>query len=118
MLANLVDIFYYNSNLGFAVSSLNDAIIKTSNAGQSWELPSGTTVAMNWISKSPSGSGIGNNLCMHPKDRNSAFVVYGNRVYVSRDRSETWTQIATVGVGSRAHSFYVSPVDTNVWLAA
>ncbi len=118
MLANLVDIFYYSTDLGFAVSSLNDAIIRTTNAGQSWDLPTGTTVSMSWVQKSPSGSGIGNNLCMHPKDRNSAFVVYGNRVYVSRDRSETWTQIATISIGSRAHSFYVSPVDTNIWLAA
>ncbi len=118
MLANLVDICYYNTSLGFAVSSLNDAIIKTTNGGQTWELPAGTTVSMNWVAKTPSGSGIGNNLCMHPKDRNSAFVVYGNRVFVSRDRSETWSQIATIGIGSRAHSFYVSPLDTNVWLAA
>ncbi len=118
MLANLTDIFYYDNTNGFAVSSLNNAIIRTTNGGTSWDLPSGTSVAMNWIQKSPSGSGIGNNLCMHPKDRNSAFVVYGNKVYVSRDRSETWTQIATVGIGSRAHSFYVSPLDTNVWLAA
>ncbi|MEO6695293.1 MAG: T9SS type A sorting domain-containing protein, partial [Ignavibacteria bacterium] len=118
MMANLVDIFYYDMNKGFAVSSLNYAVIRTTNAGQSWELPAGSTATMNWTPKSPSGSGIGNNLCMHPKDRNSAFVVYGNKVYVSRDRSETWTQIATISIGSRAHSFYVSPVDTNIWVAA
>jgi photosystem II stability/assembly factor-like uncharacterized protein len=118
MMANLVDIFYYDANNGFAVSSLNYAIIKTTNAGASWELPAGSTVSYSWIQKTPSGSGIGNNLCMHPKDRNSAFVVYGNKVYVSRDRSETWTQISTITTGTRAHSFYVSPVDTNIWLAA
>jgi photosystem II stability/assembly factor-like uncharacterized protein len=118
MLANLVDIFYYDSGLGFAVSSLNYAIIKTTNGGTSWDFPTGTSVNMTWVQKTPSGSGIGNNLCMHPKDRNSAFVVYGNSVYVSRDRSETWTQIATISVGSRAHSFYVSPIDTNIWVAA
>ncbi len=118
MLANLVDLYYYNSNIGFAVSSLNYAIIKTTNGGQSWDLPAGTNVTMNWVAKTPSGSGIGNNLCMHPHDRNSAFVVYGNRVYVSRDKGETWNQIATVSIGSRAHSFYVSPIDTNIWVAA
>ncbi|MBK7447345.1 MAG: T9SS type A sorting domain-containing protein [Ignavibacteria bacterium] len=118
MMANLVDIFYYDANTGFAVSSLNNAIIKTTNGGQSWDLPSGTGVSYNWVQKTPSGSGIGNNLCMHPKDKNSAFVVYGNKVYVSRDRSETWTQISTISIGTRAHSFYVSPNDTNIWLAA
>lgn len=118
MLANLVDIFYYNSNLGFAVSSLNYAIIKTTNGGVTWELPAGTSVTMNWIQKSPSGSGIGNNLCLHPNDRNSYFVVYGNKVYVSRDKGDNWNQIATISVGTRAHSFYVSPLDTNIWVAA
>ena len=118
MLANLTDIFYYDSNNGFAVSSLNNVVIRTTNGGTSWDLPAGSSVTMNWTVKTPSGSGIGNNLCMHPKDRNSYFVVYGNKVYVSRDRGDSWTQIATIGIGSRAHSFYVSPVDTNVWLAA
>ena len=118
MLANLVDICYYNDNLGFAVSSLNNAIIRTTNGGTNWHLTAGATANLSWVQKSPNGSGIGNNLCMHPTDRNSAFVVYGNKVYVSRDKAETWTQIATVGIGSRAHSFYVSPVDTNIWLAA
>ena len=114
MMANLVDIFYYDANTGFAISSLNNAIIKTTNGGQSWDLPTGTGVSYNWVQKTPSGSGIGNNLCMHPKDKNSAFVVYGNIVYVSRDRSETWTQISTISIGTRAHSFYVSANDTNI----
>ena len=118
MMANLVDIVYYNETTGFAVSSLNNVIIRTTNGGQSWDLPTGASIAFNWVQKTPSGSGIGNNLCMHPKNRNSAFVVYGNKVYVSRDRSETWTQIATISTGTRAHSFYVSPVDTNIWVAA
>ncbi len=118
MLANLVDIFYFDSNLGFAVSSLNYAIIKTTNGGQNWEMPAGASVSMNWVQKTPNSGGIGNNLCMHPYDRNSAFVVYGNKVYVSRDRGDNWTQIATISIGTRAHSFYVTPLDTNVWVAA
>lgn len=118
MLANLVDIFYFDSNLGFAVSSLNKVVIKTTNGGTAWSMQTGTNAFYSWIQKTPNGSGIGNNLCMHPTDRNSAYVVYGNKVYVSRDRSETWTQIATISIGTRAHSFYVSPVDTNIWLAA
>jgi len=118
MMANLVDIFYFDNFNGFAVSSLNYAIIKTTNGGVSWDLPAGSSINFSWVQKTPSGSGIGNNLCMHPKNRNSAFVVYGNKVYVSRDRSETWTQISTISIGTRAHSFYVSPVDTNIWLAA
>jgi hypothetical protein len=93
-------------------------VIKTTNGGTSWDLTAGATVAFNWVQKSPSSGGIGNNLCMHPYDRNTAYVVYGNKVYVSRDRGDNWTQISTISIGSRAHSFYVTPLDTNVWVAA
>ncbi len=118
MLANLVDIFYFNSTTGFAVSSLNYAVIRTTNSGANWILPTGATVSYNWVQKIAPGSGIGNNLCMHPTERNTAYVVYGNKVYVSRDRGDSWTQIATISIGTRAHSFYVTPLDTNVWVAA
>ncbi len=75
-------------------------------------------MSFNWVAKTPSGSGIGNNLCKHPTNRNSAYVVYGNKVYVSRDRGDSWTQISTISIGTRAHSFYITPLDTNVWVAA
>lgn len=63
-------------------------------------------------------NGIGNNLCQHPFDRNTTFCGYGNRVYVSRNRGENWTQIASNLPGSELHSFYVSPNDTMVWVGA
>lgn len=119
MLANLVDIVYYDDNIGFAVSSLNKAIIRTTDGGQSWSLPSGTTMSFNWQLKLAASNGIGNNLCPHPTNRDAAFVVYGLNVFRSWNRGDNWTQIATISAtGTRAHSFYVSPVDTNIWLAA
>lgn len=118
MIANLVDIFYYNDNLGFAVSSLNNAIIKTTNAGTLWSLTAGATMSYQWQSRLSAGGGIGNNLCPHPFNRDAMFVVYGSTVYVSRNRGENWSSIATVTGGGNAHSFYVSPLDTNVWMVA
>jgi photosystem II stability/assembly factor-like uncharacterized protein len=118
MLANLTDIFYYDANKGWAVSPLNRVIIYTTDGGVNWQMPAGSTVAYNWVAKTPNGSGIGNNLQRHPHNREAMFVVYGNKVYRSADRGDNWTQIGTIGIGSRAHSFYVSPVDTNIWMAA
>ncbi len=118
MIANLVDIFYYNANIGFAVSSLNTAVIRTTNAGATWTLTAGASLSYQWQLKLSAGSGIGNNLCQHPTDRNSVFVVYGSTVYVSRNKGETWTNIASVTGGGSAHSFYVSPLDTNIWMVA
>jgi photosystem II stability/assembly factor-like uncharacterized protein len=119
MQANLVDIFYFNSSLGFAVSSLNKVVIKTSNGGTVWNWPAGTSVARNWQQKLSTSGGIGNNLCRHPYNNDAVFVTMGNRVYLSWNRGDNWTQIATwTGVGNNAHSFYVNPNDTNIWLAA
>ena len=117
MMANLVDIVYF-SGIGFAVSSMNNAIIRSTNGGTSWELTAGATRSLTWVSKLTGSSGIGNNLCMHPNNRDAVFVVYGSTVYVSRNRGDNWTNIASVTGGGQAHSFYVSPVDTNIWVVA
>jgi len=118
MMANLVDIFYYDANKAWAVSSLNSVIIYTTNGGTTWSMPSSSTMTRTWVSKLTAGSGIGNNLCEHPNDRNTMFVVYGSTVYVSRNRGESWTSTATITGGGAAHSFYVSPLDTNIWITA
>lgn len=120
MMANLVDIFYFNSSLGFAVSSLNKAVIKTTNSGLSWELPNGATVNMTWQSKpGASGGFLGQNLCNHPTNRNTIFTNFSGRTYVSRNRGETWTQVGVqIPGGTTPHSFYVSPLDTNIWMCA
>ncbi|HMS64786.1 MAG TPA: YCF48-related protein [Ignavibacteria bacterium] len=118
MMANLVDIFYYDANNGWAVSSLNSVIIYTTNAGATWSMPSGATMTKTWVSKLVAGGGIGNNLCMHPFNRDAMFVVYGSTVYRSGNRGDNWTNIASITGGGNAHSFYVSPIDTNIWLTA
>lgn len=120
MMANLVDIFYYNSSLGFAVSSLNKAVLKTTNAGITWNLPIGTTINMSWQSKpGVSGSSLGENLCVHPTNRNSIFTNFSGRTYVSRNRGENWSQIGTqIPNATTPHSFFVSAADTNIWLCA
>ncbi|HAY33265.1 MAG TPA: YCF48-related protein [Ignavibacteria bacterium] len=118
MMANLVDIFYYDANNGWAVSSLNNIIIYTTNGGANWNMPVGATLTRTWTQKLSAGGGIGNNLCQHPTDRNSMFLAMGSTVYVSRNKGETWTNIASISGGGSAHSFYVSPLDTNVWVCA
>ncbi|MBS1492182.1 MAG: T9SS type A sorting domain-containing protein [Bacteroidetes bacterium] len=122
MMANLVGISFSDLNTGFAVSSLTDAIIKTSNAGTSWELTAGATRSISWVSKLSGSGGIGNNLCLNPNNRDEMYVVYGKNMYRSMNRGETWTNFGTVGATSgtvsNAHSFYVSPLDTNILMCA
>lgn len=119
MLADLADIVYSGSK-GFAVSSLNNAVIRTTNAGAKWELPSGTTVSYSWVMKpGASGNFLGNNLSLHPTDRDAVFIVFGNQVYKSKNKGEEWAPVGnSIPSGNTPHSFYVSPVDTNIWLVA
>lgn len=120
MMANLVDLYISGSNTGFAVSSLNKAIIRTTNGGESWEFTEGVYATYIWEKKADDVSSfgnIGNTLCRHPNDRNTFFCGQDNRVFVSRDNGETWTDIAGVP-GEQMQSFYVSPLDTNIWMCA
>lgn len=119
MLADLVDMSYFY-NIGYAVSSKNNAIIKTTDGGTVWTLTAGTTVSYNWVAKpGASGNFLGNNMSLHPTNRDVVFIAFGNRVYKSLDKGENWQTIgAAIPSGSTPHSFFVSPLDTNIWLVA
>ena len=117
MMAALTDIFISGSKTGFAVSSLNRAVLKTTNNGENWEFTQGVSASYIWVNKATSFSNFGNTLCRHPYNRETFFCGMGNRVIVSRDNGESWTDIAGVP-GQSMHSFYVSPVDTNIWVCA
>jgi photosystem II stability/assembly factor-like uncharacterized protein len=113
MMANLVCIYFSNSTNGWAVSSLNNAVIRTTDGGNTWSLPAGTTIATSWTLKQSGSNNIGNDFCLHPTDKKAIFVCMGKVIYRSGDVGETWTQTATVNTTfSSAHSFYISPKDT------
>lgn len=122
MMANLVGIAFSDANTGFAISSLNDAIIKTTNGGVNWNLTAGATMQISWVSKLTGSGGIGNNLTFHPTNRDMLYVVYGKTMYRSYNKGETWSSFGTVGATSgtvtNAHSFYMSPIDTNILMCA
>lgn len=118
MMGNLVSIFFFDTQKGWAVSSLNQAIIYTTDGGNTWSLPAGTTVQYVWQLKQAGSGNIGNGFCLHPANKNGIFIAMGTQVYRSLDKGETWTLIATVPLGSQAHSFYVNPLDTNQMLVS
>lgn len=118
MMGNLVAIYFYNANSGWAVSSLNNAILRTTDGGTTWSFPAGTTVSFSWTQKQSTSGNIGNGFCLHPTNRDGIFIMAGNSLYRSLDRGETWTLIATAAIGGSCHSFYVSPNDTNLMVAS
>jgi photosystem II stability/assembly factor-like uncharacterized protein len=119
MMANLSDICFSNASTAYAVSSLNKAVIKTTDGGATWSLTAGATLSysMTEVGAGMSG-GIGNGFSMHPTDRNIIYICFGNKVYRSGNRGSSWSQIATVGAGASCHSFFVSPLDTNTMIAS
>ncbi len=120
MIADLADISMLDSKTGFAVSSLNKALIKTTNGGESWNFTNGVYATYNWEKKAASsvtGGNYGNTLCRHPYNKNTFFCGQGSRVFVSRNGGDNWTDIAGVP-GTSMHSLYISPLDTNIWMCA
>ncbi len=118
MMGNLVDIHFYDAGKGWAVSSKNNAIIRTTDGGNLWSLPTGTAVNFSWTLKQSGSGNIGNGFCLHPFNKKTIFVAMGKKVYRSVDLGENWTQISTISAGQSAHTFFVSSVDSNYWLAS
>ncbi len=48
---------------------------------------------------------------LHPTDRNTVFIAFGNQVYRSRSKGDSWSSIGNpIPSGSTPHSFFVSPL--------
>lgn len=116
MLAELNQIYFFDSNHGWAVSRNTNAIIRTTDGGNTWLLPAGTSQNLTWVQKLTSGYIPGNNIYLSPFNKKEIFVISSNHVYRSLDIGETWTNLSTFPNGYVANSFYVSPKDTNIWI--
>lgn len=118
IMASLIDIHFINSSIGFAVSSTNNAIIKTTNSGQNWELPPGATISYSYTRKQATTGNIGNPFCLHPQNRDGVFILAGSSLYRSLDKGNTWVLLNGSVPGSSCHSFYVNSIDTNIMIAS
>ncbi len=114
----LKNIYFYNANLGWAVASNNNAILRTIDGGVTWIFQSGVSVTKNYTQRQSASSNIGNPFCQHPKNKNGMFILAGSALYRSLDKGETWTLLNGSVPGSACHSFFVNAVDTNLMIAA
>ena len=115
------DYFAYDANRAWASAGRSRAIVRTSDGGTTWAMPAGTTTQWDWQLKRAAGNVIvrGNTFATTPQNRNSVWCVMGPDVYKSLDRGDSWSLVATIPLGvSKTNSFYVSPTDSNRWMAA
>ncbi len=118
MQAPLSDIYFQSPAIGFAVASTNNAILRTIDAGATWNFQSGVSVTKTLVRKQNTSGNIGNPFCMHPKNKNGMFILAGSSLYRSLDKGETWTLLNGSVPGGSAHSFFVNTVDTNMMIAS
>ncbi len=118
--STLNDIFFFNNQKGWVCGEKTNVVLYTTDGGTTWLMPQGTTRSAAWVQKlSVSATVRGNAFSISAFNKNTIYCALGTRVYVSYNRGETWTQIATMPTGgSKVNSFYVSPKDTNLWVAA
>jgi hypothetical protein len=115
----ITDVAFHDGGHGWAVSSATNAVLRTTDGGSTWSLPPGTTVAYSWSRRLVENSSIGNTFVIAPWNSELLYVALGDSIYRSSDRGESWTYRAriTPGPGS-THSFFISPKDSNLWVAA
>ena len=118
MHAPLSDVFFYDGSKGWVCGGGNLAVLRTTNGGTTWLLPSGTTVTYGWVQKLSNFGAIGNTFVINGKNKEHLYVALGGSVFMSANRGETWTSTATIAGGGSTHSFYISPKDTNLWVVA
>jgi photosystem II stability/assembly factor-like uncharacterized protein len=118
MHARLKSIHMMDSRRGWACSDRNNAVLRTVDGGATWLLPTGTTLTLAWTRKLVENSSIGNTFVIDPWNRDRLYCALGDSIYRSTDRGETWSFRARIPSGGATHSFFVSPKDSNLWIAA
>ncbi|MFI5212147.1 MAG: YCF48-related protein [Ignavibacteria bacterium] len=119
--ADLDKMFFYDSLHGWATGKDMNLILRTSNGGQNWFMPNGTTQTLSWVQKIPLDfyTSSGNVFWQSPWNKKEIFVTKSNRVYRSLDIGETWSPIGNVmPYGTISNTLFVSPKDSNLFLVA
>lgn len=122
LLAVINKIAFYGTK-GWCISNETNAVIRTTDNGNSWRLPNGATQSFSWELKIPLNfyTSSGNVFAFNPNNRNEIFVTKSNTIYRSINRGNNWTQIASINnfpANSTSNAFLISPEDTNIFLVA
>lgn len=118
MHAGLSAVFMADPLRGWACSDRNNAVLRTTDGGATWQLPAGTTLSLSWSRRLPENSSIGNTFVIDSWNSDRILVALGDSIYRSTDRGETWSFRTRIAGGGATHSFFVSPKDSNLLIVA
>jgi photosystem II stability/assembly factor-like uncharacterized protein len=126
----IADLYFVGPN-GWAASSRLRAVMRTSDGGATWSMPSGNTTTRQWVAKLTISANVrGSTIAINPVHKSTFYVALGNLVYRSRNDGETWSYVASIPtpppppppqqpwITDRTNAFIVSPKDSNFWVAA
>lgn len=117
--ATLSDVFFSDNVRGWVCSDKFNVVMRTTDGGGTWLLPQGTSVNMAWQQTLNASGAIGMGMMINPWNKNRISVALGKMIYMSNDRGSTWVPTSSVAPTSGStHSFYISPKDTNLFVAA
>lgn len=116
----LSSVYFFDGLKGWACSEKFNVVLRTTDGGLNWSMPTGTTTNLGWVQKlNVSATVRGNAFSINPLNKNILYCALGTKVYASYNRGENWSIIATMpSGGTKVNSFYVSPKDSNLWVAA
>ncbi len=111
--------FAVTNGRAFACSNRHRVPMASADGGVTWALPAGATVSRAWSQRlAYQGNVRGNNLQLHPRDRNTVYDILGASIYVSHDAGDSWSVFTNLPDVFVVNSFLISPKDTNVFLVA
>ncbi len=121
MLADLKQIYFSGNMKGFACGRDNNIVINTTDGGNTWQMPPGTTQSFTWalrLTTDPRGS-WGSTFALSKLNPSEIFVVANLHLNRSLDFGQTWQQISSTMPGGNApHALVISPKDSNKMIAA
>ena len=111
------------SGKAFFCSSHNRAVFRSLNGGDTWLMPTGTTMSQTFVQKySYKNSFVqvrGNGIALNPANGSTIYCAIGDTIYRSGDDGDSWRPAATFPSNiTKINAFLISPKDTSMWLAA
>jgi photosystem II stability/assembly factor-like uncharacterized protein len=119
LIAPTHDVFFHGPDRGWVSTANGPAVLRTVDGGATWLAPTGMSATLGWQLRQPLLHGAIKGLTLAGgADAHTLYAALGPDVFVSRDRGDNWSAIATIPGAFEVHAFLVSPADTNVWVAA